>query len=207
MFVSSFAAVSYLNNNSYPSDESLANGSQISLLNNSILAINETIITNVKNKLHPNDYACIRTVYDSFGSFFIVIGATILFLNCFTNLYLYIIDYASDEEWYRHLFGQIILAFALISLDISEYYFVAKNFTFLNSDDNNIFTKEGVRECPKIFSYNLYVNLFVAIFISFLSCVQGAQTVKNYKILFYPENQDDMRAMSEDKDIVIMSKH
>lgn len=199
LFVASFVAVSYMNNNSYPNDDI------------DTPVYNDTIIiyanySNVKNHLHPNDYNCIRTVYDNFGTLFIVIGGGILFLNSFLNLFLHIKDYASDEEWSRYLFFLFILSLSLISINIAEYYFVAKNFTLYSSDDNGIFSKEGVTECPRLFRFNVYVNLFVALFMSFLSIIQVIQTLKNYKILFYPVNQDILRARCEDHDIVIMGK-
>lgn len=203
MFISSFAAVSYVNNNSYPS-ENLNSTTDISSGDN--LSFNYTSITNVKNRLHPNDYLCIKTVNSSFGSFFIVIGAVIIIMNSISNLYLYIVDYASDEEWYRYLFGQFILSICLFSLDIGEYYFVAKNFKLFTEDENDLFTNIGVVECPKIFNFNVYMNLFVALINSFLCLIQGGKTIANYKELFYNEDQDRMRASSEDNDIIIMCR-
>jgi hypothetical protein len=198
LFVTSFAAVSYMNNNSYPTD------SDVPVLNDTIVLYAN--FSNVKNQLHPNDYNCIKTVNNNIGTFYIVVAGGILFLNAFLNLFLYIKDYASDEEWSRYLFFLFVLSLGMISIDIAEYYFVAKNFTMYNSDENGIFSKEGVTECPTLFNFNVYVNLFIALFISFLSIIQAVQTIKNYKILFYPVNQDLLRARCENPDIVIMSK-
>lgn len=213
LFVSSFAALHYYSNNGYnpiptTNDTSLNNYTTINATNSTITI--SLINTKTKNETNQtdipiwkSDHFCIIRFSERFGTFFIVIGSAFLFINAFSNLYLFCIEYASDEEWYRNLFTQFSISIALLIIDIAEYYYVASNFNYYNQYYEVI---NGFQLCRTLFKFNLYVNLFVAIFISFLSIFQIVKTLKNYKLLFYSDNQEYFRARCDDPNIVILTK-
>jgi len=193
LFISSYAAMHY----------SVYNGS-ISFTDTNITVINNSSSSIANGTNLILDQECIANFYDRFGTFFIIFGSLILLINTFSNLHLYLIEYASDEEWYRYLFCQFLLSIILLSLDITEYYFVSANFTYYNQHQKII---NSFQSCSKVFTYNLYVNLVIAIIISFLSIFQIFKTFKNYKLLFYNEKPDYFRARCDDPNILIMTKN
>jgi hypothetical protein len=160
--------------------------------------------------LHPNDLLCLNTITDKLGAFFIVIGSIILFFNGFYMMFLYMIDYATDEEWYRYLFFKLILLLFLIGFDVGDYIWCINNMNYYNENSsgaNKLFTKIGVTVCPNLFNFNLYANWAVSILISVICLFQLLKTLMNYKELFYPSNQEEYRARCDDPDIIILAKN
>ena len=119
------------------------------------------------------------------------------------------VDYATDEEWYRYLFLKLIMLIFLIGFDVGDYLWCIDNMSYysLNSGPNQLFTKPGVTVCPTLFNFNLYANLIVSGLISLICIFQLLKTLINYKELFYPSNQEEYRARCDDPDIIILAKN
>jgi hypothetical protein len=120
------------------------------------------------------------------------------------------IDYATDEEWYRYLFFKLILLLFLIGFDVGDYIWCINNMNYYNENSsgaNKLFTKIGVTVCPNLFNFNLYANWAVSILISVICLFQLLKTLMNYKELFYPSNQEEYRARCDDPDIIILAKN
>ena len=124
-------------------------------------------------------------------------------------MFLFMVDYATDEEWYRYLCFKFILFICLVGFDIGDYLWCINNISYYtaNSGVNQLFTKPGVSVCPTLFNFNLYANLIVSVLITVICIFQLIKTCTNYKELFYPSNQEEYRARCDDPDIIILGKN
>jgi len=202
LFVSSFVAITFYNNSQ------VNNGTSLNTTNTTNTTTTNTT-TNPNSTITSNDLACMNTIYDRLGAFFIVIGSIILFFNALYHFFLYNVDYATDEEWSRYLTFEAIALILLIGFDIGDYVWCIQNLNYYadNSGVNQLFTKSGVSACPSLFNFNMYCNMVVAVLISVIAIFQGFKISANYKELYFPKEQEEYRARCDDPDIIILSRN
>lgn len=220
LFVSSFVAITFFNNSQLSLNATSLNitnngtNSTLNSTNNSI-STNTTINTNTSNStingttLSVNDLACLNTIYSRLGTFFIIIGSLILLINAMYQLFLFMVDYATDEEWYRYLTIKLIMLIFLAGFGVADIMFCLDNSTYYtkNSGVNQLFTKTDVSVCPSLYKFNLLANFIVSVLIIVICIFQSLKTFINYKELFYPSNQEEYRARCDDPDIIILGKN
>ena len=134
------------------------------------------------------DLACLNTIYSRLGTFFIIIGSSILLINAMYQMFLSMVEYATDEEWFRYLTFKLIILVFLIGFNIADYLFCINNMSYYNANSgvNQMFTMSDVTVCPQLYNFNLYANVIVSVLISLICVFQILTTLFNYKNVMWP---------------------
>lgn len=154
------------------------------------------------------DAYCMYRSYYELNTAFVLIGAIVLFSNFFHCLYLgYILDYASDSEWSRHLIANFAIWVLLVGITIGDYVYSSKLINFYNNhhDENQIriFSSKSPF-CNKLFEINMYGYLIVAIVMSLIAIIQIWKIFTIWK-KFFVNNYVDHSARCEDDNIIVIN--
>ncbi len=167
----------------------------------SILFIASYVVVQYYSDKHKNEVNC-QTAKDHFKTVFIVIGSIILLVNSLYWLFIYLKEYASDQEWSRYLIILVIFWAAMVGFLIAEYIISVDNLNFYN-DNKGLFQGSDNKKCRQVFKSNLALNFIVAIFNSIIAVIMIIKVFLISKQFFLVKYVPHT-ATSEDEDIIVM---
>lgn len=167
----------------------------------SILFIASYIVVQYYSNQHKDDGNC-QQAKGNFKTAFIVIGSIILFVNSLYWLYIYLKEYASDQEWSRYMIILLVFWLAMVGFLIAEYIISVDNLSFYN-DNKTLFEGDENKSCRHVYIANLSLNFVVSIFNTIIAIIMGVKVVFISKGLFFTKYVPHT-ATSEDEDIIIM---
>ena len=134
---------------------------------------------------------------------FLIIGAGILFINALYSFFLYKIDYASDEEWFRYLVIYTFCCCGLIIFNLFVYMDFFQILRILMDNKNNLFN-EVTDQCTLTFKVNITFKGLNMVLISLISAFQlyNIGDVGSYLFL---KHDCDKNAISYDPDVIVQS--
>ena len=144
---------------------------------------------------------CINQAKGHLKTVFIVIGSIILFVNSLYWLFIYLKDYASDQEWSRYMILLIILWCAMVGFLIAEYVISVDNLKYYNDNKSSVFQKS--KKCKRIFLANLSLNFIVSIFNTLIAIGVIIRVIFISKDFFFSKYVPHS-ATCEDEDIIII---
>ena len=137
-----------------------------------------------------------------FKTVFIVIGSIILLVNSLYWLYIYLKEYASDQEWSRYLIILVVFWSAMVGFLIAEYIISVDNLNYYNEHKVE-FQGSKNKKCRQVFKANLALNFIVAIFNSIIAIIMIIKVFMISKQFFLVKYVPHT-ATSEDEDIIVM---
>lgn len=150
--------------------------------------------TNVSSEMNTK---CLETVSTSLKPQFIIIGSAILLINASYSRFIYKIDYASDEEWFRYLVLNFVCCVGLGLFNMAEYLDFSSQMEFYDKLRKEYANAEN---CILLFRVNLWSNFVNTVTISSVCAIQITKIFDNFNRLFIQEAEP---ARTDDKDIVV----
>lgn len=170
--------------------------------------VNLTKETN-STSTNVEDAYCMYKSYNEVNAIFVIIGAVILFLNFFHTMNIgFILDYASDNEWFRTLILNFILwllmsGWLIGDIIYSSYLINYYNDNYSSNSSSSVF-RMSTTKCNNLFKVNSYGYLVVGIVTAVLAIFQIVKIFLIFK-RFFMTDYVEHTARCEDENIIVIS--